>query len=513
MEFAVCVHRLLGADHPPQVIHRVEGQGLLFGFGSGFGLGGTGGAAAGLIGLVAGIGCGQAGVGILLEAAEFGQQLGGALGFGFGEVVLLADVLGEVEEFDALIIQPLDEFPVASADGGRGRAALIAVVGVMPKERTLWQVTAFEHGHEAAAIEFLAGLWLGLGGFEQGGEEIGAADRGADDGAGFDDGGPAHDEGLADAAFIHPAFAAAQREVGGGGALAGGEAAVVAGEDDEGVLTQTEFVEFGEDFADGEVHGLDHSGVDGVFLDEADFAGVFFSPGGFEAEALAFLLIFLFQIGSRLQRGVDGVEGEVGEETTVFVGFDESASLRGEAIWQVLAFWAVGQAGVVIGDKVFAAPIRAAAIDAAEVVIEALIFWPETLGAEMPFASEEGGVTGGFHGLGQGGRVECEAVGVGGGEQRGVAFPFVWLGGTDVVGDAGAGGPLASHDAGASGGADGAGGVAIRKQSAVFGHLIDIGRLVKRAAVAPEVALAEVIDQEEDDVGRGGGSGGELGES
>ena len=56
-----------------------------------------------------------------------------------------------------------------------------------------------------------------LGGSRKGGEEVDRADRGSVGGSRFGDARVANDPRFADAAFVDPAFAAAEGEVGGGG--------------------------------------------------------------------------------------------------------------------------------------------------------------------------------------------------------------------------------------------------------------------------------------------------------
>ena len=51
-----------------------------------------------------------------------------------GEVGLFAEVGGEVEQFDAVVLDPMDEFPVADANAAARAAAVVAVVGEVPEE-------------------------------------------------------------------------------------------------------------------------------------------------------------------------------------------------------------------------------------------------------------------------------------------------------------------------------------------------------------------------------------------
>ncbi len=79
----------------------------------------------------------------------------------------------------------------------------------------------------------------------------------------------------------------------------------------------------------------------------------------------------------------------------------------------------------------------------------------------------------------------------------------------DPVGEVEPGRGLAGEEGGTGRGADGAGAVGVGEACAVAGEAVEIGRQVKAGAVAAEVGPAEVIDEDDDDVGFwGGGEGG-----
>lgn len=88
-----------------------------------------------------------------------------------------------------------------------------------------------------------------------------------------------------------------------------------------------------------------------------------------------------------------------------------------------------------------------------------------------------------------------------GGEDFVIAVPIFAGGGADPVGNAVAGGVLAGHDAGAGGRADLAGGVAIGEAHSLSGDAVDVGRFVKSRSLDGEVMQAEVVGEDEDDVG------------
>lgn len=104
----------------------------------------------------------------------------------------------------------------------------------------------------------------------------------------------------------------------------------------------------------------------------------------------------------------------------------------------------------------------------------------------VPFSGEAGGVAGFFKELGNG--------------DLGGAHVDAAVAGDEVV-NAGAVGAATGHEADAGGGADGGGGVEIGEANAVFGHGIQVGCFDVRVAVALEVSVAEVVGEDDDDVG------------
>jgi hypothetical protein len=246
-----------------------------------------------------------------------------------------------------------------------------------------------------------------------------------------------------------------------------------------------------------------------VLLHEAHVALALAAPFFGETKAGALLLVFLLQVGPRHERRVHGVEREIREERPILVRRDELHGLGGEPVGEVFAVGAVGEPRIAIGREVALAAIGTAAVVATEVVVEALILGPPALGAEVPLAGEERGVAGGLQRFCERGRIERQPVGVGRRQELGVALPCLRVRGADVVGDAGALRPLAGEDAGARGRANGARGVGIGEFRTVAREAIEIRCLVKRAAIDREIALAEIVGEEENDVGlRRSGEGG-----
>jgi len=57
----------------------------------------------------------------------------------------------------AAVFVPLDEFPVAVADSARRRAALVAVVRIVPEQWAATEFAALEQRHETHAVAVLIG--------------------------------------------------------------------------------------------------------------------------------------------------------------------------------------------------------------------------------------------------------------------------------------------------------------------------------------------------------------------
>src|SRR5690606_6696175 len=116
----------------------------------------------------------KAGVGALEHALEVGREFVDHGSVAFGQIFLLAGVTLEVEDLDAVVFVPMDEFPGPFEDGGLGTeegdpfvvdagdlgdfipAALAVVVGKMEEHRPGHGDGAgivLEQGEEADAVE------------------------------------------------------------------------------------------------------------------------------------------------------------------------------------------------------------------------------------------------------------------------------------------------------------------------------------------------------------------------
>src|SRR5215470_6585575 len=74
-----------------------------------------------------------------------------------GDVVLFVRVIRQIEQLQLAVLEPFDQLPIAVADRAHRRAALIAVMRVMPKERSRLEPTAFEQRFQADAVTALPG--------------------------------------------------------------------------------------------------------------------------------------------------------------------------------------------------------------------------------------------------------------------------------------------------------------------------------------------------------------------
>ena len=167
----------------------------------------------------------------------------------------------------------------------------------------------------------------------------------------------------------------------------------------------------------------------------------------------------------------------------------------------MFAIGSVGQAGVAVGRKVLLAAVGSAAVDAAPIHIEALIFRPEPFRTEMPFTGQEGRVTAGLQCLGQRRLVQRQPVGIRCRQVAGIALPFLGLGRADVIRDTRPLRPFAREQARARRRTDRTGGICASEPGSIPRHAVEVRCLVKGAAVAAEIAPAQIVGQEQDDVG------------
>ncbi len=401
---------------------------------------------------------------VFFQLVEYG-------GLGGAEVGGFVGVGDEVVEFEGASCDVLgDDFVLGTDEGGFGAEAegegFGAGGGFGGEER-----------FEADAVEGLDEAGVGeADDVCDGREEVdGAGGMGGD--AGFDDGGPFHDAGDAEAAFKDGAFVTA--EAAGGVGFDFGEAAVVAVEDDEGVVGDAEVAEFLAEGADAAVHGDEFAvviGGGGVERGEGGFVGV----AGFEG-----------RMGAAVpEDGEEGFPGGVlfGDELEGF-GDDDFGGIALEFLGGAVA----AEVGVAVdevgGGEVFVEAESGGGTGVRGEDGRAGAF----VAVEVPFAEVTGAVADFLQGLSEGFFLEAEGVAVG--EDTGA-----------VVGAAG-------EDGGAGGGADGVAGVEAVEAEAVGGHGVEVGGFEEGVLVVAGLTPAHVIGHDEDDVGAGGvGGRGEGGE-
>src|SRR2546426_5422204 len=162
--------------------------------------------------------------------------------------MLLAYVLLQIEQLDAHIFVPLEQLVLPEPHSSRRAAgALITVMRVMPKQRALRGGLTFKQRDEADAVLVLSRTQRKARDLQKSRIVIGADHGRMANAAGLGYAGPAHNQRLAHAAFIGPAFAGAQRGVGGWRRLGSGQASVVRGEEHDRIFFQTRFGKFLED--------------------------------------------------------------------------------------------------------------------------------------------------------------------------------------------------------------------------------------------------------------------------
>ena len=414
-----------------------------------------------------------------------------------------------------------DRFPVADADG------LLAAVagGLAVEEGARFLGTAQQGGDKADAVEVAGRAGGGAGDFEEGGQPVFEAADAGGRGAGSDTAGPAHEGGDAEAALVEGALAPAEiavgvEELGVGAAKAVVERAVVRGEDPECVALEAEFFDEVHEAADFAVEARDHGGVGGarVWVREVGARAVV----GWVGELAE---VFGEGVVGDLEREVRDGGGDVAEKGAILVGADEGAGLFADEIGGVdlageggvgggrgevgagCEFLVRGEFGVADFDVPLVVPevrrvevvgdgLAVVAVEAVETLLErnAVGAGP----AEAPFAETAGRVARGLEEFG-------ERDGVGGDGELALGLHLA------VVADERVAGMLARHEHAAGRGADVVAGVVVGELQALGGEAIEVGRADDFLTERAEVAVAEIVGEDEDDIGRArrrGGRGG-----
>src|SRR5690348_2070342 len=123
------------------------------------------------------------------------------------EVVLLRQVLAQVVEHRGLGLEEVDQLTVAISDTSGGRAPLIAVVRVVPEDRTARERLATQEWRKIDSVNMTVGqLWQSRRAEERR-EKVRTGDRLRQYRARLDHPRPPHQERFANAALLHPALA------------------------------------------------------------------------------------------------------------------------------------------------------------------------------------------------------------------------------------------------------------------------------------------------------------------
>ncbi len=260
-------------------------------------------------------------------------------------------VLGEVVGFGGVFFKVV-ELPVAGCFGFRLLAdgfprevddgKLSAVAMKFPNHGLgAFEGTFGERGSEIGAVEILG--CFGFGDGAESGEPVGEVGRGGSGGAGLNLSRPADNGRDADSAFIDGALPAPEA---GGGVEEGGiypadvkfwiaagmGGAVVGGEDDDGVVIETELLESVEDRANMLVEIGDHGGIARSRARVGDVS-VLSAIGAFFFIPLLWIAVDPFL--GRMHRDVGFDEREVEEEGLVLVGVEEFESFFKNAVGRV----------------------------------------------------------------------------------------------------------------------------------------------------------------------------------
>lgn len=324
-------------------------------------------------GIEAGILLGDAGTRRGEPGIEGGMEFPDPWFFPGSEIILFSGVLGEVVEFVPVVLVVMDELPVPSADDGTWFAALVAIVRVVPEEVPRGDFFFSEEGDEAHTVHVLGGEGVKACQFEESGIEIRPGHRGLAGSTGAGDSWGLDVVGFADPALPLASLAATVGEVAGSEGITGGDASVVRGEDHDGLVCNTCFIEGLEDDADRVVHGLHHAGIDGTVLyltywQRAVDEKAVILVGRFSG----LIPVFFPEVRRGLDRAMDRVEGEKGKERGVGLSLDEGSGVISEAQREGLALRSIRHLWVLEGRKESSG--GAPPVVSADVVVETVVF-------------------------------------------------------------------------------------------------------------------------------------------
>lgn len=249
---------------------------------------------------------------------------------GGGQVAAFAGIGLEVVEFGWSAIIGFQILPASDPNGATRTAALVGVMREVPEQGTPRRFSATRQpaGH-TPSIE--VGRNRLAGEFEKRREPVGIEEGFVGDAVGGEAAGPADDQRDSQAALVKEAFAGAEGPVVGDASVAEFrhvQSSVVAGEDHQGLRSQPEFIEAGDQATHGFVEGFDQGRVD-----------------GFEGPRVG-----LDEVAAGVVRDMRGMMGEVEEERSLAVLFDELDGPIGQIEFTFSAFglrrFGIGAAGV-----------------------------------------------------------------------------------------------------------------------------------------------------------------------
>ena len=227
------------------------------------------------------------------------------------------------------------------------------------------------------------------------------------------------------------------------------------------------------------VDPFDHSGVDGVV-----------SIGGIGSARVAVNQALL-----RLYRSMHRVIGHVEEERIAAVFFDEALGSRSELVRQVIPSPGPGDLEPLV--RCEHRPVRAQ-MTGRKAFVESAFFRQIFAASEVPLADTGGGIAGGSKWLCNNSLVEWQAQGKLRLQQLGMRQHVS----RQVLGQAEPSGPASGENTGPRRRTVGGRGIGIRETHALFGETVDVGRSMVGVAIGPDIGVAHVIKEQEDDVGR-----------
>ena len=366
------------------------------------------------------------------------------------------------------------DLPVADAHGHLGLAA--GAVELPVQRRFAHDRPSLEDRQEAGPVDRAVLRHGHSGDRAQRGQQVHAADRLAGDLPRPGVAGPAEDARHADAAFVHRALLVAQRAGRAVGVNPGDGRAVVAGEQNQGALAQSQLVdapqqsphavvELGDVAVMGRAAGIVRRRIE---RGEARVGGdrlVRLVEAGVQEEGLALRRRRL----AVLAQPPDGLAGhDLG-------GIPFELPDRLAVLHEVVGVVVVGQGVVLRGEPVVEAVVARLGLPGQ---FEAAV--------EVPLAHVAGGVAGPAQQRGHGDLLLAHVHGA----ERG-----------DPVVDADAKRGAPGHQAGPGRRAVGRGGVAVGQAQPLARQLVDVGRLDHRVAIAGQVAVAEIVGQQDEEVG------------